>query len=153
MCKSLGGDGGEPPPKPKEQKRSAQSDERVYTDQAWQHLHVSCASITAHLRSSLTGAPPTIAGRQRAHHCLCHGRGERGRGQNNRAGTRQNQGRDSSRASAHQALSRRLSTYTSQLGLTRGQLLSPGGEKGARAPEGEAAEPALEPEAPAHGLR
>lgn len=64
---------GEPPPKPKEQKRFAQSDERAYTNQAWQHLHVSCASTTPHLLSSLTGAPPTIAGRQRGHHCLCYG--------------------------------------------------------------------------------
>lgn len=60
---------GEPPPTPKEQKRSAQSDERVYTNQAWQHLHVSCVSITPHVHSSLTGAPPAIPGCQRGHHC------------------------------------------------------------------------------------
>lgn len=47
----------------------------------------------------------------------------------------------------------RLYTYTSHLGLTRGQLLSPGEDKGARVPEGEAAEPGLVPEAPVRGLR
>lgn len=47
----------------------------------------------------------------------------------------------------------RLYTYTSHLGLTRGQLLSPGEEKGARVPEGKVAEPGLEPEAPVRGLR
>ena len=61
---------GEPPPKPKKQKRFAQSDERVYTNQAWQHLHVSCpcsctsASVPAqlhHCSSCLPHASPLTA--------------------------------------------------------------------------------------------